>query len=93
MGDKWHKSLDAKEWAREEGLSVQEAEHSLDAELFLDEYPRMGCWRTTLPHHSPKNVLTGYSGVAEGSSLPCGPDQMEEAIKDILSSLRSCLQR
>ena len=35
-----HKSLATKEWAREEGQSVWEAEHCLKAELFLDEYPR-----------------------------------------------------
>ena len=46
-GDKWHKSLAAKEWAKEGGLSIQEAEHHLDAELFLDEYPR---WDVRGPH-------------------------------------------
>ena len=45
--DKWHKSLTAKEQAREEGLSVWEAEHHLDAKLFLDEYPR---WDVGGPH-------------------------------------------
>ena len=40
FGDKLHKFLTAKEWAREEGLSVLEAEHHLDTKLFLDEYPR-----------------------------------------------------
>ena len=38
--DKWHKSLAAKEQAKKEGLSIQEVEHHLDAELFLDEYPQ-----------------------------------------------------
>ena len=38
--DKWHKSLAAKEWAKEGGLSIQEAECHLDAELFLNEYPQ-----------------------------------------------------
>ena len=36
----WHKSLATKEWVKEGGLSIQEAEHHLDAELCLDEYPR-----------------------------------------------------
>ena len=40
-------SLHTKEWAKEEGLSVQEAEHHLDAELFLDKYPR---WDAGGPH-------------------------------------------
>ena len=40
FGDKWHKSLATKEWVREEGLSVWEAECHLDAKLFQDEYPR-----------------------------------------------------
>ena len=36
--NKWHKSLAAKERTKKEGLSIQEAECCLDAELFLDEY-------------------------------------------------------
>ena len=38
-GDKRFKSLAAKEWAKEGGLSIWEAECHLDAELFLNEYP------------------------------------------------------
>ena len=33
-----------KEQAREEGLSIWEAECCLDAELFLEEYPRLDLW-------------------------------------------------
>ena len=32
-------SLAAKEHAKKGGMSVQEAEHCMDAEMFLDEYP------------------------------------------------------
>ena len=39
-GDKWHKSVAAKEQAKEGGLSLWEAKCYLDAELFLDEYPQ-----------------------------------------------------
>ena len=48
FGDKWHKSLTAKELAREGGLSVWEAECHLDAKLFLDEYPK---WNARGLHH------------------------------------------
>ena len=34
-----HKSLAPKEQAKEEGLSIWEAEHHLDEEVFLNEYP------------------------------------------------------
>ena len=37
--DKWQKSLATKERVKKEGLSIQEAEHCLDTELFLDKYP------------------------------------------------------
>ena len=37
-----HKFQSARELAREAGLSIREAECQLDAELFLDEYPRWG---------------------------------------------------
>ena len=42
----WHKLVTAKRRAQEEGISVQEAEHHLDSDLFLDEYP---WWRTDGP--------------------------------------------
>ena len=35
-----------KRQAQEEGISVWEVDHSLDSELFLDEYPR---WRADGP--------------------------------------------
>ena len=41
-------SFTAKEWAKEGGQSVQEAENCLDAELFLDEYPQ---WDVGCLHH------------------------------------------
>ena len=37
------------EWARETGLSVREVEWRIDAELFLNEYPR---WELGTPHQS-----------------------------------------
>ena len=46
--DKWHKSLATKEWAKEEGLSIQEAKCCLDVELFLNEYP---WWDVRGLHH------------------------------------------
>ena len=48
-GDKLHKSQSAREWVGEAGLSFREAEHQLNAELFLDEYPR---WGIAGPHRS-----------------------------------------
>ena len=45
--DKWHKTLATKEWTQKEGLSIQEVECHLDAELFLDEYP---WWDVRGPH-------------------------------------------
>ena len=39
----------AREQAREVGLSIREAEQRIDAELFLDEYPR---WELGAPHQS-----------------------------------------
>ena len=43
------KSQTAREWAIEVGLSFREAEQRVDAELFLDEYPR---WELGAPHQS-----------------------------------------
>ena len=43
------KSQTAREWAREVGLSIREAEWRIDAKLFLDEYPR---WELGAPHQS-----------------------------------------
>ena len=39
-GGRMRKSQTAREQAREVGLSIREAEWRIDAELFLDEYPR-----------------------------------------------------
>ena len=44
-----HKSQTAREQAIEAGLSFREAEWRLNAELFLDEYPR---WEIEAPHWS-----------------------------------------
>ena len=46
-GGRIHKSQITKEWAREMGISVREAECRIDRELFLDEYPR---WELGAPH-------------------------------------------
>ena len=43
------KSQTAREQAMEVGLSVREAEWRIDAELFLNEYPR---WELGAPHQS-----------------------------------------
>ena len=57
---------------REEGLSVQEAEHHLNAKLFLDEYPRLDVGG---PHHP--FILQGMfmhateSGWKEAERLIC----------------------
>ena len=48
-GGRKRKSQTAREWAREIGLLVREAEQRIDAELFLDEYPR---WELGTPHGS-----------------------------------------
>ena len=45
--DKLHKSLAAKGWAKDEGLSIQEVECHLDMDLFLVEYPQ---WKAGGPH-------------------------------------------
>ena len=43
------KSQTAREWARETGLLVREAEWRIDTELFLNKYPR---WELGAPHWS-----------------------------------------
>ena len=48
-GGRLRKSKTAREWARETGLLVREAEQRIDAELFLNEYPR---WELGVPHWS-----------------------------------------
>ena len=48
-GGRLRKSQTAREWARETGLLIREAEHRLDMELFLDEYP---WWKLGAPHWS-----------------------------------------
>ena len=48
-GGRMNKSQTAREWAIEVGLSVREAKQRLDAELFLNEYPR---WELGAPHQS-----------------------------------------
>ena len=109
------------------GLSIRVAERRLDAELFLDKYPR---WEKEGPHQpvilhnmflhaakqewkepeadvptiklvgyqtSHKEIRDLYHGIyllrRSPIPLPCGPQQREEAIWDILSSLRNCLLR
>ena len=47
-GDKWHKFLATKEQAKEGGLSIQEVEHCLDAELLPNKYPQ---WDVGGLHH------------------------------------------
>ena len=44
-----NKSQTTRGWAIEVGLLYREAERRLDAELFLDEYPR---WEIGAPHWS-----------------------------------------
>ena len=44
-----HKSQTTREWAMEVGLSIREVEQRLNAELFLDKYPR---WGIEAPHQS-----------------------------------------
>ena len=46
--NKWNKNAAAKRQAQREGISVWEAEWYLDADLFLDEYPR---WEASGPQH------------------------------------------
>ena len=48
-GGKIRNSQTTREWAKETGLLVREAEQRIDAELFLDEYPR---WELGAPHQS-----------------------------------------
>ena len=48
-GGRMSKSQTAREQAREVGLLVSEAGCRIDAELFLDEYPR---WELGAPHQS-----------------------------------------
>ena len=49
LWDRLHKSQSAREQARKVGLSIREAEWRLNAELFLDKYPR---WEIEGPHWS-----------------------------------------
>ena len=48
-GGRIRKSQTTREWARETGLLVGEAEQRIDTGLFLDEYPR---WELGAPHQS-----------------------------------------
>ena len=48
-GGQMSKSQTGREWAIEVGLLIREAEWRLDAELFLDEYPR---WELGAAHQS-----------------------------------------
>ena len=48
-GGRMRKSQTTREQAREVGLLIREAEQRIDAELFLDEYPR---WELGAPHQS-----------------------------------------
>ena len=48
-GGRLRKSQTAREQAKEAGLSIREAEHRIDAELFLNEYP---WWELGTPHQS-----------------------------------------
>ena len=48
-GGRMRRSQTTREWAREAGLSIREAEHRIDAELFLNEYPH---WELGAPHQS-----------------------------------------
>ena len=41
------KSQTTREWDRDAGLSIREAEHRIDTELFLNEYPQ---WELGTPH-------------------------------------------
>ena len=47
-GDKWGKSLTAKERVGNEGLSIWEMEHCMEVEMFLDEYLH---WEAEGLHH------------------------------------------
>ena len=46
-GGRVRKSQATREWARETGLLIQEVEHWIDTELFLNEYPQ---WELGSPH-------------------------------------------
>ena len=46
-GDKWNKSLAAKEWVSTEGLSVREVEWHMDVEMFLEG---QAGWEVDSPH-------------------------------------------
>ena len=48
-GDKWNKSLTAKEWVNTEGLSVREVECHMDVEMFLEG---QAGWAVDSPHCS-----------------------------------------
>ena len=48
-GGRLNKSQTAREWAKETGLSEREAEQRIEAELFLNEYPR---WELGALHQS-----------------------------------------
>ena len=48
-GGRLRKSKTIREQAREAGLSIREAEHRIDVELFLDEYIQ---WELGAPHQS-----------------------------------------
>ena len=65
-GGRMSKSQTTREWAMEVGLSVREAEERIDAELFLDEYPRWELGSSPLVCYPPKDVSTCSQVRAEG---------------------------
>ena len=58
MGTSGTSPWPAKEWAKEGGLSIWEAEPSSGCRIISGWVPQMGCWRTTPPIYPSKDVHT-----------------------------------
>ena len=91
-GGRIRKSQTAREWARETGLSVREAEWRIDVELFLNEYPmwELGALHQSVILHEvflhaadqgwkevERLICQGCRGSASESDLGVGQSAME----------------
>ena len=63
-GDKWNKSLTAKEWANTEGLPVREVQCHMDMEMFLEGQAGWE-WGAPSVHHPARDVSACCGARAE----------------------------
>ena len=71
-GDKWNKTLTAKEWGSRDGLSIKEMKQSMDAKMFLDEYPHWEARELQCPLILQEMFLhPTHSGWKEAEQMIC----------------------